>query len=340
MSLPAFGLNRFDFASPAAFAADVQRAETLGWDWAFLPSSPLLVRDPYVMLAAAALATERIGLGPLIENPVMRHPAVIASSIATLEGLAEGRVMLGCGVGDTAVRLSGQRPARVAELEAATRLMRRLLAGEPVEVGSRRTARLAHARPVPVWIAAGGPRTLRMAGGVADGVFIRVGRHPDNLQAAVDAVREGARAAGRDPDEVKLGLVLHTILGNDAQRVAAIGRSIAAGYYEYTPALFERARLDWSGPPIEHLSRQVWPDFHHTRYLAEAGKLVDFLPDEAVDAFALRGTAVEVARQLAEVLELELPIEILVPHPVPVGDRGTSGYAERFPREVRARLER
>ena len=48
----------------------------------------------------------------------------------------------------------------------------------------------------------------------------------------------------------------------------------------------------------------------------------------------------EVARQLAEVLELELPIEILVPHPVPVGDRGTSGYAERFPREVRARLER
>jgi 5,10-methylenetetrahydromethanopterin reductase len=69
----------------------------------------------------------------LIENPVMRHPSVIASSIATVAALAPGRTLLGYGVGDTAVRLMGKRPATVAELEAATVLTRQLLAGEAVE---------------------------------------------------------------------------------------------------------------------------------------------------------------------------------------------------------------
>src|SRR5258708_27261029 len=58
--------------------------------------------------------------------------------------------------------------------------MRALLDGHAVDVGAREPARLPHHRPVPIWIAAGGPRTLRMAGGVADGVFIRVGTHPAN----------------------------------------------------------------------------------------------------------------------------------------------------------------
>jgi Luciferase-like monooxygenase len=105
ISMPAFGLNRFDYTSAPAFAADARRAESLGWNYAFIPSSPLRRQDPYVYLAFAAVQTERIGLGPLIENPIMRHPSVIASSIATVEALASGRTLLGYGVGDTAVRL-------------------------------------------------------------------------------------------------------------------------------------------------------------------------------------------------------------------------------------------
>jgi alkanesulfonate monooxygenase SsuD/methylene tetrahydromethanopterin reductase-like flavin-dependent oxidoreductase (luciferase family) len=60
-ALPAFGLNRFDYTSPQAFAADARRAEALGWDYAFIPLSPLLWQDPYVYLAFAACGTpERI----------------------------------------------------------------------------------------------------------------------------------------------------------------------------------------------------------------------------------------------------------------------------------------
>src|SRR2546429_2791204 len=199
MKIPRFGLNRFDARSVDAFAADVKRAEALGWDAAWQPDSQLRRRDTYVLLAAAARATERIMLGPLLANPVNRHPSVTASSIATIDELAPGRVLLGWGVGDTAVRLAGLRPARVKELEAATRLMRALLDGKAVEVGAERPARLPHARSVPIWIAAGGPRTLRMAGGVADGVFIRVGTHRANIAGSIEAIRAGAAAAGRAP---------------------------------------------------------------------------------------------------------------------------------------------
>src|SRR5947207_4332929 len=140
MPIPRFGLNRFDARSVHTFAADVQRAERLGWDAALQPDSQLRRRDTYVLLAAAAGATERIVLGPLLANPVNRHPTVTASSIATIDELAPGRVLLGWGVGDTAVRLAGLRPARVKELEAGARLMRALLDGESVEGGAARPA--------------------------------------------------------------------------------------------------------------------------------------------------------------------------------------------------------
>ena len=61
--IPRFGINRFDVRSVDAFAADVLRAEGLGWDVAFLPDSQLRRRDTYVLLAAAARATTRITLG-------------------------------------------------------------------------------------------------------------------------------------------------------------------------------------------------------------------------------------------------------------------------------------
>ena len=231
-------------------------------------------------------------------HPMMRHPSVIASSIATVAALAPGRTLLGYGVGDTAVRLMGKRPARVSELESATILTRQLLAGEKIEVNAARPARLAHARPVPVWIAAGGPRTLRMAGRVVDGVFIRVGRHEANLQTSIEAVRAGATEAGRNPDEVKIAIILHTILTDDLDYAACLSRSMAAGYYEYSPMLFDPPHFSWDGPPVEELKQHVWPDFHHATDLEAAGRLVSFLSNEIADAFALYGPPDMIARQL------------------------------------------
>jgi 5,10-methylenetetrahydromethanopterin reductase len=346
MKIPRFGLNRFDSRSVDAFAADVKRAEALGWDAALQPDSQLRRRDTYVLLAAAARATARITLGTLLANPINRHPTVTASSIATIDELAPGRVLLGWGVGDTAVRLAGLRPARVKELEASSRLMRALLDGGEVEVGAERPARLPHHRPVPIWIAAGGPRTLRMAGGVADGVFIRVGTHAANIKTAIDLIHAGAREAGRDPAAVRLGAVFHTVLVDDPARALTMAKSMAAGYYEYSPALFDPPGLRWNGPDPERLKHehQVWPDFHHAPDLDASGRVVDFLPTAAATAFALRGGPAEVADQCVQVLR-DAPAEFdyVVLHPIPnppTPDDPDHGYTARAAREVLPRIRR
>ncbi|MDA0271059.1 MAG: LLM class flavin-dependent oxidoreductase, partial [Chloroflexi bacterium] len=193
---------------------------------------------------------------------------------------------------------------------------------------------------------AAGPRMLRAAGRVADGVFIRAGRHPANLRAAAEAVRAGAEEAGRDPSSVRLGLVLHTVLDDDAERALTIGKSMAAGYYEYSPHLFDLAGLTWDGPDVHHLQQQVSPDFHHHPDLVESGRLVDFLPEAAADAFSLRGTAAEVTAQLLDALTQGVEFDIVVPHPVPnpppPGSVPGPTYMERIASEVmsavRARL--
>ncbi len=314
----ALGLNRWNWQSPVEFAAAAARAEAAGIDAALLPVNPLACPDPYVLMAAGAAATSRMTFGTLLETPMLRPPAVAAGSVATVARTAPGRVLFTYGVGDTAVRWLGMRPARLAELETATTEMRALLAGERLEVGADVPAWLRHAEPVPVWIAASGPRSLRMAGRCADGVFLRVGTHPANIETAVAAVRAGASEAGRDPSEVRLALIVHTVWGASEADVGSIARAMAAGFYEYAPAMFDPPGFEWNGPPIEELMSQVWPDFHHAADLPAAGRLVDFLSDEVAGSFSFVGDADRIAAQIRAILAAVPELEMVVPHPVPM----------------------
>ena len=313
-----FALNRFDWRSLDHFVADVKLSESFGYGYALNPFNALGLRDPYVWLSFAAKATTKIRLGPFIDNPMLKHPAVTASSIATLDEISGGRALLGLGVGDTAVRMLGIKPATVCELEIATIIARQLLAGEAVSVGAERPARMWNPRKVPVWIAAGGPKTLRMAGRIADGVFLRVGRHPKNLHHALENVRAGAAEAGRPAGEPSIGIVIHIITSQEPAAIRSISRAMAAGFYEYSPVLFENAGLNWTGPPVKELRTQVWPDFHHAEDSTRAGRVVDFLSEDVAESFSLFGSASNVAGQLRRALAELPPVEIIVPHPVPV----------------------
>ena len=343
MNIPKFALNRHDISSVSAFAQCVLKSEQCGWDAAFLPDSQLRRRDSYVLLAAAAQVTDTIHLGTLLTNPVTRHPTVTASSIATVAELAPGRTLLGTGIGDTAVRLAGLKPARMKELEESVVMMQSLLAGEDVEVGAPRPANLPFSQDVPVWVAAGGPKTLQMAGGCADGVFIRVGTHPENIRISVDRIRQGARESGRDPEKVKIGAVFHTVFVEEPEEALLMGKSMAAGYYEYSPMLMNNIGMDWTGPhPDEFKSQEkVWPDFHHAPDLVVSGRYVDFLSEEQANSFCLKGTAYEISKQLATViigaLNVGVEFEYVVLHPIPDPlwfDPEGKSYMERVPREV------
>jgi alkanesulfonate monooxygenase SsuD/methylene tetrahydromethanopterin reductase-like flavin-dependent oxidoreductase (luciferase family) len=125
---------------------------------------------------------------------------------------------------------------------------------------------------------------------------------------------------------------VHTILTDNLERAALLSRSMAAGYYEYSPMLFDPPKFTWDGPDIEELKKQVWPDFHHTENLEASGRLVSFLSEEIADAFAVYGTPEMIAKQLGEILQLGYPIEMIIPHPVPTPPPGgpRPDYIERF----------
>lgn len=322
MSRPAssleIGLNRWDWRTPASFAESVRRGEDAGIAHAFVPVNPLGIWDPYVLMTTGALGTSTMRFGPMLETPQLRFPAVAAGSIATIAEVSNGRAMLVYGIGDTAVRWLGMRPSRLAEMETAVSDTKALLAGERLEVGAARPAHLRHARSVPVWVAASGPRSLRMAGRVADGVFLRVGTHPANLRAANESISAGAVEAGRDPADISIGIIVHTCRSQDPAEIRAITRAMAAGFYEYAPALFDQAGFEWPGTPIEDLKQQLWPDFHHAADLVAAGGLVDFLDDEIAASFSFSGTSADVADQIRAVVAQIPQVRIIVPHPVPL----------------------
>ncbi len=312
------GLNRWDWRTPSTFAESVQRGEAMGIDHAFVPVNPLGIWDPYVLMTAGAAATTTMRFGPMLETPQLRPAAVAAGSIATVAEVSNGRALFVYGIGDTAVRWLGMRPSRIAELEAATTTMRALLAGDRLEVGAAQPAYLRHARPVPVWLAASGPKSLRMAGRVADGVFLRVGTNPANLRAAMDSISAGAIEAERDPADISIGLIVHTCRSQDRAEIRAITRAMAAGFYEYAPALFSQAGFEWNGTPIHELKQQLWPDFHHAADLVAAGGLVDFLDDDVAASFSFFGTPADIAGQIRDLVAEVPQVEIVVPHPVPL----------------------
>jgi 5,10-methylenetetrahydromethanopterin reductase len=156
----------------------VALAERLGYRRAWLYDSPALYHDVWMTLARSAERTERIGLGPAVLVPSLRHPMAAATAAATLEDLAPGRVALGIGAGFTGRHVLGRPPMRWADVRAYVLALRALLAGDEAEWEGR-PIRMIHppgfgaARPidVPVLIGADGPKGTAVADEVADGTF-------------------------------------------------------------------------------------------------------------------------------------------------------------------------
>jgi 5,10-methylenetetrahydromethanopterin reductase len=154
-------------------------AEELGYKRAWFYDTPQQSPDVWMMLALAAERTKRIGLGPGVLVPSLRHPMVNAAGTAALEALAPGRVVISFGTGFTGRRAMGiPRPIKWAYMESYIRAFRGLLRGETVEWEGARMRMLhqpGHAAPrpveVPVLIGAQGPMGAAVAADLADGVF-------------------------------------------------------------------------------------------------------------------------------------------------------------------------
>ncbi|HUY60075.1 MAG TPA: TIGR03557 family F420-dependent LLM class oxidoreductase [Solirubrobacteraceae bacterium] len=190
-----------------------------------------------VYLSALGEVTERVTLATSVLTPTLRYqPAVIAHAFATLACLNPGRVVLGIGTGEAMNENPSigiewpkfkERSERLAE---AVAMIRQLWTEERVTFEGKyyRTVRATiydrPEQPVPVYIAAGGPKAAALVGEIGDGFIVTSGKGEELYHTLLDGLGEGARRAGRDPDtidkfiEVKVSYDHDVAFANDACR--------------------------------------------------------------------------------------------------------------------------
>jgi 5,10-methylenetetrahydromethanopterin reductase len=206
---------RFSLAGNAGergFKDQVERAalmEELGYHGIFFSESLMSGLDPFQVLAVAAMRTKRIKLGTAIMTMTFREAVVLANQSATLNEISDGRAVLGLGTGDGTTYTMARTAVPLEKFEEGARMIRELVNGRPIHIpkGKEREAGDLPLRagrfPVPIWIAAAGPRALRTAGRVADGVILGCGFDFGVLKWAREQITLGARDAGRNPDDIE-----------------------------------------------------------------------------------------------------------------------------------------
>jgi len=290
--------------SVATVADEVLRAERFGFDTAWIADSQLLWRDVWVAMGLAAARTERITLASAVTNVATRFPSVVASAVNTVAELAPGRVWLGLGTGDSSVKPIGLPPSTRAQMQAGIAEVRGLLGGETVDINGRRVHLQGPTGSVPVHLAASGPKTLRLAGEIADGVLTLAGVSPETLAGTVGAVAEGARAAGRAMPDVTVGAFC--ALTDDIERDARVLKPICLHMATIGAQDFLRlAGIELPPPPPVP---DVYPDMVHAEDWEEAiAHSSRYVTDEMAVRFArtfcLFGTAEEVVERAQQAVD-------------------------------------
>jgi probable F420-dependent oxidoreductase len=277
-------------------------AEENGFDHGWTYDSHVLWQEGMVLLTLMAGATERMKVGHCVTNPGTREPTVVASAYATLQDVTGGRVVCGIGRGDSARRMIGYPPVRIAEFEAALRMMRDLMGGRKVEWNGKEIE-LTWAKDlpeIPVYVAAYGPRALGVAGRVGDGVIIQLA-DPVIVKWIMDQARDAAAEAGRDPDSLEFVVSAPSHVSDDL--------ADARDQVRWFPAMVSNHVLDMieshhAGDPdipaelTEYVKARKFYDYsEHSRVGARHG---EWVTDEICDRFAVIGPPARIVEKLRE----------------------------------------
>lgn len=234
----------------------IELADRLGYH-ACYSADEIYHKDPWLLFAAAAGRTDQIRMGPCVSPIYMREPTYIGQLAATLDELSDGRAEVVFGIGNIAmlgqygVQWRGTKP--IARLREAHHVMRTILdegaidfSGDFFAYAGVTTA----ARPVqghlPLKIGAmGGPKSMELAGEIADGLHMACAYSDEALIYAVDHCRIGAERAGRALGDLDLGDSLLGAIAPDREVARQAGRVLAAFYIpSMPPALLARHGID------------------------------------------------------------------------------------------------
>jgi len=252
----------------------VERAEALGYSHAWLADSQMIWSDCYATLALAAERTDRIRIGTGVAVSGTRPPTVTAAAIASINVLAPGRTFLGVGAGNTAMRILGQPPQRIAELDRYLEVLRPLLRGEEAFLpGPGAGVPIRHLMPdngfvnfddpIPLHVSGFGPRSLGLAGRHGDGAVLAMPPNAAVMEGMWSLIEAGAGEAGRSLDRASYEtcalttiVVLEPGEAADAPRVREECGAFAMATLHYA---YDQWRQLGQAPPA--FLADVWDDY-------------------------------------------------------------------------------
>jgi len=272
--------------------------------------------ETFSLLGFLAGVTQDIKLGVGVANPYTRNPALLAMASATLDRVGGGRFLLGLGRSERSVvrgRMGIPYSDPLPTLEEAVAIIRALLSGERVTSTEGRfrlkDARLA-IKPVqkrlPIYLAAIGPKALRLAGAIADGVLLNAYTPTGYVRYAVEEVRKTAKEAGRDPSSVDVACMLTVRLTDDPESIwpslkQRIVRLLAEP--QVGEILLEKGGFDSS--ILGRLRASTEKD---------GGKdAVGLIDDDMVESFYLVGDTARCKERIAEYREAGVSLPLLLP---------------------------
>ena len=297
-----FGVTVLPDPPHSRFVELFRLAEENGFDWGWTYDSHILWQESIPLLTLVAASTSKLRLGHCVTNPGTREPTVLASAYATLHDISDGRMFMGIGRGDSARRVIGLEPVRMAEFERSLVMIKDLMNGRPVAWnGKELELEWAKGRPeIPMYVAGYGPKALAVAGRVADGVVIQLA-DPDIVEWIMRIARKSADEAGRDPSKLEPIVCAPAFIGDDMARARNQVRWFPAMVSNHVIDLLRR--YDESELPTElyeYVKRRTFYDYSdHSRVGAKHGEFVD---DETCDRFCVLGTP---EQHIAKLRQLE-----------------------------------
>lgn len=278
-----------------------RRAEELGYAGIWVADSHSVMRDAYSILSVLATQTSTLQLATGVTHTVTRHPAVLANSWASLQELSGGRAICGIGVGESAVHNLGLRPEKLAVFEEKVNTMRALIRGETVEYEGKEIQMPWSKVDVPIIMASSGPRSLRMAGRIADGVLFQVGADPRLAQYALDNIRAGAEEAGRKLEDLKLYVRIATAVSEDREKARAEIKgyaSVAAG------TVFATVPREYFDDELYEELAYMKEHYDYAHHGSNASQHSDLITDRIFDAIAIACTPEEAVGRFQALVDL------------------------------------
>lgn len=328
------------FAIPGRIAEVATLAERDGWDGLAFTDSQNLGGDTFAALAIAAHATRTITLATGATNPATRHPAVVASGIATVHAESGGRAWLGIARGDSAMAYIGRKPLPLTEFGQALEQIQAYLRGDSVDCAGYASQIEWIARQqlprVPMAVAATGPKVIRLAARIADGITFSVGADVARLTTAIDLARRTRAAAGLAP--LKLGAYVNAVAHPDIRVARDLVRGRLGVYARFST--MDRTVLESLSAADRKVADELVSTYDMQSHAASGARHEAALGDEFVDRFGIVGPSDHVAERLSELVSLGLDHVVVVGHSRNTPPDVFAESSQRFCNEVIPRVRR